>query len=72
MSTSENVNGNGSLISFHANASLCGSLGGGSSSTNPYKLKKVKIKGAMSSWVDILYDTPLVIIFDKKQPLSRN
>jgi hypothetical protein len=72
MSISENENGNGSLISLHANVSLCGSLGGGSLSTNPYKLKKVKIKGTMSSWVDTLYDTPLVIIFDKKQPFSRN
>jgi hypothetical protein len=51
---------------------FCGSLGGGSLGTNPYKLKKVKIKGAMSSWVNPLYGTPHVIIFDKKQPISRN
>jgi hypothetical protein len=66
MSTNENANGNGSLIYLHANVSLCRSLGG-NLGTNLCKLKKVKIEGAMSSWVDPLYDTPPIIIFDKKQ-----
>ncbi len=67
MSISKNANGNGSLISFHANVSLCGSLGGNNLSTNLCKLKRVKIEGAMSYWIDPLYGTPPIIMFDKKQ-----
>ncbi len=71
MSTNENANVNGSLICLHANVSLCRSLGG-NLGTNLYKLKKVKIEGTMSSWVDPLYDTPPIIIFDKKQHVFWN
>jgi hypothetical protein len=67
MSISKNANGNCSLISFHANVSLCGSLGGNNLNTNLCKLKSVKIKGAMSSWINPLYGTPPIIMFDKKQ-----
>jgi hypothetical protein len=70
MLTNENANGNGSLISLHANASLGKSLGG-SLGINLYK-KNVKIKGVMSPWVDPFYGTTLVIIFDKKQLVSQN
>jgi hypothetical protein len=65
MSISEIANHNGSFISLHANASLCSNFGG-NLGTNPCKLKKVKIEGVMSSWVDPLYDTPPVIKFDNK------
>jgi hypothetical protein len=71
MSTNEIANRDGSLISLHANASLGKSLGG-NLGTNPCKLKKVKIEGVVSSWVDPLYSTPPVIKFDKKLPVFRN
>jgi hypothetical protein len=71
-SISENANGNGSLISFHANVSLYGSLGGNSLSTNLCKLKRVKIERVVFSWIDPLYGTPPIIMFDKKKLVSWN